>query len=122
MIKEAFKYSKEHAGALSVIPIVLAGMFYFLGWLDTNYARADAVTNNRTQLVSLEKKLDSYNQKQERRDLEQNIEETGDKIYDLNRTIRNDGAAAREEDRQQLDKLERRLERDKRDLRRLDST
>lgn len=122
MLKEAVKYSKEHAGALSVIPVVLAGMFYFMGWLDTNYARADAVANNRTQLVSLEKKLDAYNQKQERRDLEQNIEETGDKIYDLNRTIRNDGATAREEDRQQLDKLERRLERDKRDLLRLDST
>jgi hypothetical protein len=109
-----------------VFPTIIGGVFYTITWLDSNYASAETAAHLKTKIseqeiqqASFEKKLDEINLANKITRLEDLVEETWDKIYELKRRIRIDGVDAREEDQRQLDRLERRIERYERELDRL---
>ena len=121
-IQNLIKLGKTWKGTLSsfgVISTLVGTIFYGMTWLDANYASAETVQVLQTKQVSFEEKLEDINIANQISRLENLIEETGDKIYELERRITADGVNARESDKRQLDKLERRLERYNRDLNRL---
>jgi len=121
-IQDLIKLGRTWKGTLSsfgVISTLVGSIFYGMTWLDANYASAETVQVLQTKQVSFEQKLEDMNKADQISRLETMIEETGDKIYELNRRIKADGVNARESDKKHLDKLERRLERYERDLNRL---
>ena len=121
-IQDLIKLGKTWKGTLSsfgVISTLVGSIFYGMTWLDANYASAETVQVLQTKQVSFEQKLENMNKANQISRLETMIEETGDKIYELNRRIKADGPNARESDKRHLDKLKRRLERYERDLNRL---
>ena len=110
---EWLSYIWKYKGTFSVIgaiPTIVMGTFYALTWLDTTYASVDDLSRVEKQQTSFEQKLENINKQNRIDQLKRDIFETGDKIYDLKRRIQMDGPNAREEDRRQLDRLERRLE------------
>ncbi len=103
------KQAVNIAGAVVVIPAVLYGTFWFLAWMDNTYASDADVKIIQTQQEAQGKKFDTFVYDQKEAKLEEQIETTGDAIFDLERRISR--GSPTENDERQLDRLKRRLER-----------
>ena len=90
-------------------------------WLDMAYASVEQVAGLQQQQTEMQSSFDKFEKKMERNRLNNLIEKTEDSIYTLERIIRKEGVNARESDHKQLNKLNKRLERYKRELDALDS-
>jgi septal ring factor EnvC (AmiA/AmiB activator) len=103
------KQAVNITGAVIIIPSMFVGVFYFLGWMDATYASEAQVTAIQTQQTEQVKKFDGWVYDQKEAKLEDQIERTGDAIFDLERKLSR--GTPTETDERQLNKLERRLER-----------
>jgi hypothetical protein len=102
------KQAVNITGAEIIIPSMFVGVFYFLGWMDATYASEAQVTAIQSQQMEQAKKFDTWVFEEKETKLEEQIETTGDSIFDLKRRM---SSTRTEEDARQLDRLERRLER-----------
>jgi len=114
-------------GLISVV-VLVGGFIGIDQYLGSEYARASTVRTLQATVTEVEEKaekiapmelqvagvqeqLKDFRVDFDRERLIGQIESTDDKIYELERRIRRDGENAREEDRQQLNKMENRLRR-----------
>ena len=114
-------------GLISVV-VLVGGFIGIDQYLGSEYARASTVQTLQAtvtaveeeaekiapmelQVAGVQEQLKDFRVDFDRERLIGQIESTDDKIYELERRIRRDGENAREEDRQQLNKMENRLRR-----------
>ncbi len=114
-------------GLISVV-VLVGGFIGIDQYLGSEYARASTVKSVQDvvaiheekiqkiapielEMAGVQKQLQEFQTDLDRERLIGQIESTDDKIYELERRIRRDGENAREEDRQQLNKMENRLRR-----------
>lgn len=103
------KQAVNITGAVLIIPSMFVGVFYFLGWMDATYASEAQVTAIQSLQMEQAKKFDTWVYDEKEAKLEDQIERTGDAIFDLERKL--SSGTPTESDERQLNKLERRLER-----------
>ena len=103
------KQAVNITGAAIIIPSMFVGVFYFLGWMDATYASEAQVVAIQSLQMEQAKKFDTWVYDEKEAKLEDQIERTGDAIFDLERKLSR--GTPTEADERQLNKLERRLER-----------
>jgi hypothetical protein len=104
------KQAVNISGAVIIIPGMFVGVFYFLGWMEATYASDADVQVIQQQQQEQGFKFDTWVYEEKEEKLEEQVEQTGDSIFDLKRKITGRGTPS-EDDARQLDRLERRLER-----------
>lgn len=110
--RQAFrKQAVNISGAVIIIPSMFVGVFYFLGWMDNTYASDEQVKVIQSQIETQTKKFDTWVFDQKRDKLEFQVESIADAIFDLERKMDDRGDNVSDDDRRQLGRLERRLER-----------
>lgn len=111
-IKDALrKQAVNISGAVIIIPSMFVGVFYFLGWMDNTYASDAQVKVIQSQIETQTKKFDTWIFDQKRDKLEFQVESIADAIFDLKRKMEDRGANVSDDDRRQLERLERRQDR-----------
>lgn len=83
----------------------------FEGRVTAVEAKAEKIAPMEFQMAGVQEQIKEFQVEFDRDRLIGQIESTDDKIYELERRIRRDGDNAREEDREQLNKMENRLRR-----------